>query len=119
MAFAGLTVRNPLSGERYTFLKTGADTGGELLLVDIALPPDAKVSDHVHRLQEERFEVLSGSGYCRVADTTRPLRRGVVVVVPPDTAHSLWSGEEQLLMRAEFRPALDLAEQFEAACVPD
>ena len=115
MAFAGLTIFNDVSGERYTFLKTG----GELLLLDIALPPGREVGPHAHGGQEERFEVLSGAGGCRVGDREHALWRGVVVVVPPDTAHSLWSDEEGLLIRAEYRPALDLAERLEAACNRD
>jgi quercetin dioxygenase-like cupin family protein len=111
---------NRSTGERYTLLKTALETGGTLLLLDVALPPGGEVPSHVHRGQEKRFEVLAGTGCCRVGEVVRLLSRGVAVVVPPGTAHSLWSdGEDELLLRAEFRPALDLAERLEAACAPD
>ena len=43
MAYAGQIIDNPASGERITFRKTAADTGGELLELDVALTPDGQV----------------------------------------------------------------------------
>ena len=52
---------NPVTGERFTFTHTAASTGGELLAFDFALAPGGKVPiPHVHPVQTERFEVVSG-----------------------------------------------------------
>ena len=62
MAYAGQIIENPVSGERITFRETAADTGGELLAIDLELRPDGHVPGmHVHPIQEERFEVTDGT----------------------------------------------------------
>jgi mannose-6-phosphate isomerase-like protein (cupin superfamily) len=68
MAFTGQTISNPVSGEKITFLKTAADTAGELLEFELALSPDGHVPGaHVHPEQEERFHVLEGTMKFRMA----------------------------------------------------
>ena len=59
MAHAGQILDNPVSGERFEFRRTSADTNGELLEFDLTLAADGSVPGaHVHPKQEERFEVL-------------------------------------------------------------
>src|SRR3981081_3252677 len=71
MAYSGQIIENPVSGERITFRKTAADTGGELLEFDIELTPDGHVPGmHVHPAQEGRFGIVSGAGRFR----KRPMR---------------------------------------------
>jgi hypothetical protein len=61
MIRAGDTIENPVTGERATFLKTSAETGGELVLIETTVAPDGFVAaEHIHPYQSERFEVLSG-----------------------------------------------------------
>jgi hypothetical protein len=43
MAHAGQVLENSVSGERITFRRTAADTGGELLEFDLELTPDGHV----------------------------------------------------------------------------
>ncbi len=43
MAYAGQTITNAVSGERITFIRTSADTGGEVLEVELELAPDGHV----------------------------------------------------------------------------
>src|SRR5687768_3990241 len=63
MAYRGQTLENPASGERITFRETAADTGGELLAIDLELPAGRRVpgGQHIHPKQEERFEVVEGT----------------------------------------------------------
>ena len=42
MAYAGQTLENPASGERITFRQTAAETGGELVAIDLQLPPNRR-----------------------------------------------------------------------------
>ena len=50
MAYAGQMVENPVTGERIVFRQTSADTGGELVAIDLALPVGGHVPGvHVHR----------------------------------------------------------------------
>lgn len=41
MAYAGQIIDNPVSGERIEFLRTAADTNGELLEIELTLAADA------------------------------------------------------------------------------
>ena len=117
MAHAGQTIENPLSGERITFRKTAADTGGELLAFDLELSPDGHVPGmHVHPTQEERFEVVSGTMRFRKGLKKVTAGPGDVVVVPPGTAHKFANGgDETAQVRVEVRPALRMENLFETA----
>ena len=80
MAYTGQTLENPASGERITFRRTAADTGGELLAIDLELPAGRRVPGgrHVHPKQEERFEVVEGTMRFRLGRkrVDRGARRG-------------------------------------------
>ena len=62
---------------------------------------------HVHRLQEERFEVLGGRIRSHVAGEERSHGPGDVLTVPPGAVHTVWSdGDDDARLLVEFRPAL-------------
>jgi hypothetical protein len=62
VAKAGDEIVNPRTRQRMVFLKTGTETGGELLRIDSYNPPSPLLeSEHVHPLQESGAEVISGS----------------------------------------------------------
>src|SRR5215204_1825325 len=115
MAHTGQTLDNPVSGERITFRKTAADTGGELLEIDLELTPDGHVpGKHVHPQQEERFEVLSGTMKFRKRWRTVVAEAGDVVTVPAGVSHRFENaGDETARVRVQVRPALDMERLFE------
>jgi mannose-6-phosphate isomerase-like protein (cupin superfamily) len=117
MASRGETIENPLTGERMTFLETARDTNGELLRMDYVAPPRYKgPTEHVHLLQEERFEVVSGVLGVRVGGRELHLEEGQSAVGPPGVPHKWWNpGEEEVRFVAELRPALNTEEFFETA----
>jgi quercetin dioxygenase-like cupin family protein len=117
MAYTGQTLVNPVSGERITFRKTSAETGGEYLEIDVELTPDGAVPGmHVHPQQEERFEVLSGNVRFRKGLKKLDAEAGDVVVVEPGKAHKFRNnGEEGAAMRVRVTPALDMERLFETA----
>lgn len=108
MASAGETVENPRTGERVTFVRTAADTSGELLELELVWPrPGLRAAEHVHPGMEERYEVLSGTAAFRIGGEDRTAGAGDVVTVPPGTPHLAWNPtEEPVRLRVEFRPAL-------------
>ena len=110
----GQTVENPVTGERFTFTHTAASTGGELLAFDFALRPGGAVPmPHVHPVQSERFEVVSGQMRFRVGRRTVVAGPGEVVVVEPGVAHSFSNaGDDDARLRVEVRPALAMEEMF-------
>ena len=66
MAQPGDVIEHPSLGARMTFLKTSAQTNGELLRVEVVLPPGFSMAEHVHPRQEERHQILSGTLRARV-----------------------------------------------------
>jgi quercetin dioxygenase-like cupin family protein len=108
---AGETIENPVTGERVTFLRTAADTGGELVEIEVAVEPDGAVAAaHVHPYQSERFEVLEGTLEFRRGREKVVAGPGEVVTVAAGTVHGFRNaGETTARFRCEVRPAL----QFE------
>ena len=109
MARAGETISNPATGERVTFVRTAADTGGELLEMELEWPFEGyRAAEHVHPELEERFEVAAGTAAFRLGGVDQVLAGpGDVVTVPPGVAHLAWNPTaEAVRLRVEFRPAL-------------
>jgi quercetin dioxygenase-like cupin family protein len=118
MAFAGQTLENPASGERITFRRTAAETDGELVAIDLELPPAARVPGglHIHPKQEERFEVVAGTMRFRLRRKRVVAGPGNMVVVAPGVAHDFANvGDEPALVRVDIRPALKMEQLFETA----
>lgn len=115
MAYTGQVVENPVSGERITFRETAADTNGELVAIDLELPPDGHVpAMHVHPIQEERFEVTSGTMRFRRGREKVIAKPGELVVVPPGVRHDFANaGDDRAHLRVEIRPALKMEQLFE------
>lgn len=68
--------------------------GAEKLGYNISSVPPGKAAYpfHSHRVNEEMFVVLAGSGEIRIGDHTYPLREGDVIACPaggPETAHQI------------------------------
>jgi len=109
MIRAGDTIENPVTGERVTFLRTSAQTGGEFVLIDTTVAPNGFVAaEHLHPYQSERFEILEGEVEFKVGGELVTAGAGDVVVVEPGTAHRFRNaGEGEVRFRCEVRPALN------------
>jgi quercetin dioxygenase-like cupin family protein len=114
MITPGQTLENPVTGERFTFTDTAASTDGELLGFDFALRVGGAVPiPHVHPIQTERFEVLSGRMRFRIGLRTRIAGPRDVVEVEPGVMHSFANaGDEEARLHVEVRPALAMEEMF-------
>lgn len=117
MAYAGQVIENPVTGERITFRQTAADTDGELVAIDLELPPGGRVPGmHVHPLQEERFDVVEGRMRFTLGWKKVVAEPGEAVVVPPGRRHDFANaGDERACVRVEVRPALKMEELFETS----
>ncbi len=118
MARAGDVIENPVSGERFTFLKTAADTNGELLRFELVLRPGGRIPIvHLHAAQEERFEIVSGAVRARVRGGWSDLTAGESIVIAPGTPHVLRNDSTaEARIIGELRPAMRTEEVFEAMC---
>jgi quercetin dioxygenase-like cupin family protein len=106
------SIHNPCTGERITFRRTAADTGGELLELELELEPGGRVPGaHVHPEQEERFHVLEGTMRFRLGMRRIVAHAGDTVVVPAGQVHRFSNaGDGPARARVEVVPALDMEE---------
>ena len=112
MARAGQVIKGP-GGFQLHLVRTGAETGGEVLEMEATYPgSDTLPPEHFHPQQTERFEVLQGSIRAIIGGTERRYEGGEKFEVPPGTPHQL-GAEEPARVRWETRPALRTAEFFE------
>ncbi len=115
MARAGDAIENPVTGERIVFRRVAADTNGELLQIDLFFRPHGFVQvEHIHRRQEERVELVSGSARYRLGGKEVGLRVGQAAALPPGIPHTLWNdGEDEVHLRVDVRPALKMETALE------
>lgn len=117
MAHKGQVLDNPVTGERIEFRETSADTEGRLLAFDLELSPDGHVPGaHVHPIQQESFEVLSGRVAFRLGVRKVIAGPGEHLVVPPGTMHKFANASgASARMRVEVRPALRMEQLLEVS----
>lgn len=73
---------NARTGQEMVFLKTGAETNGALLQIDCISPPSTvKEPEHVHPMQENRFEIISGSCHFSVDGKVQVIGPGQSIAV--------------------------------------
>lgn len=112
MAHAGQVIE-PYEGYRLRFVKTTAETGGELLEMEVTYPADSPLPPaHFHPRQDERFEVIEGAVRTIIDGTERRYEAGETFEVPAGTPHQM-AAELPSRVRWEVRPALRTAEFFE------
>lgn len=109
-------ILNPVSGERIVVLQSGDETGGEVFVFELHLPPGKHVpSRHTHPNQEESFTILEGTMQFTLGWRTIVAHAGETVVVPRGVAH--WFGNPgtvESCARVRVRPALHMQEFFES-----
>jgi hypothetical protein len=118
LARAGETITNPVSGERITFRKTAADTGGELLEIDLELTPHGRRPPASTSTRSKRSGSTSPTApfASKLRGKTIVAKAGDVVVVPPGARHKFANGgDEPAHARVEIRPALRMEQLFETA----
>src|SRR5919112_3180711 len=94
------------SGHTFRVLQSARDTENGSLRFDYSAPPHANVSEHVHRIQEERTKVVSGTLGMRVGGQELLLSAGQKAVGPPGVPHAWWnpSEVEEVRFVSEIRP---------------
>jgi quercetin dioxygenase-like cupin family protein len=112
VAEAPREIEDPTTGQRWVFLRTGADTGGQLLEAELHVSPGGYVPSHFHPTQEETFTGVSGTFVVEIAGEQRTIRPGETVVIPPRTPHGFKSAAEPAQLLVTVRPALRLDDYF-------
>lgn len=115
MAKSGDVLEHPVTQEKIVIRKAARDTNGELFQADIYVQPGGFVAaEHIHPLQDEYFEVISGMLRGRVAGKEFAASPGEKIVVHAGTPHVWWnSGDAELHVFADVRPAMRFEYFFE------
>lgn len=116
MARPGLTITDPTTGQKITFVETAAQSGGERLVLESTYQPaKGRPPLHKHPSQVERFEVLEGTLDVRIGRRRRTLVEGDTLEIAAKEPHAM-AGEARV--RWEIVPALRTEQFLEAVCDP-
>jgi quercetin dioxygenase-like cupin family protein len=101
---AGRTYWGP--GDLYTFLVTGAESGGSYFAMEAVVPPGGGPPLHIHRNENETFYVLEGHCTFRLDDKSVVAGAGDFVNIPIGTRHFFRNDSaEPVRMVLTFTPA--------------
>ncbi len=114
MAQPGDVLENS-AGDRMVFRKTNGSTHGLLLDMEVTYhaqsPPPAP---HYHPMQEEQFEIISGSMQVQLGETTHVYHAGDTFIVPVGVSHSMHNPtNEEAVVIWQVYPALNTEAMFE------
>ena len=84
---------------------TGADTGGQLTIVEMTEPPGAEAPLHVHHREDEAFWILEGSATFEVGDVTVEATARDYLFGPRGIPHRYVVGDEGCRMLFLCTPA--------------
>lgn len=104
-------VTDPVRRQRYRFSEADGD-----LFADVWTDPGGDVPEHVHPVQTERWEVITGQVTFRIAGKRTPAGPGSTFLAQPGVRHSFKNtGNEEALLRVHVSPGLDLRSFLEEA----
>jgi uncharacterized protein YndB with AHSA1/START domain/mannose-6-phosphate isomerase-like protein (cupin superfamily) len=107
MAKSGDVLEIPEMGFEVTFLRTGADTGGDVSEFEVSGRFRGFLTrPHVHPNQTEHIEVSSGALKVAMDGATQVLDAGDAITIPPGTPHTQVSvGTDPATFRITHTPA--------------
>ncbi|MBJ7609388.1 MAG: cupin domain-containing protein [Candidatus Dormibacteraeota bacterium] len=82
-------------------LLDAGDFGSKRLVVTwVVVPPDGGQRPHVHDASEQVYIIVRGRGMMTVGDEQAAVEVGDLVLVPPQTSHSIANASEDTLIYA-------------------
>jgi quercetin dioxygenase-like cupin family protein len=98
-------IYNPIQRDRVTFLKTAAETDGELSLLEMEAAPGGGNGLHIHTTYSERFTVIEGELGVQIGKQQHVLRPGETGLVPVGAVHRWYNSSTQpARIYVELRP---------------
>jgi len=119
MAHVGKVITNTIMDGKVKFIRTAADTGGELLEMEATYNTAVdSVPEHYHPYQDEHIEVLSGMVSVHIKGQERTYVAGESFDFPRNVPHVFLgaAGSEEARILWQIRPALDSETFFETVC---
>ena len=114
MVKPGDVIVNTITKEIITFTQTAATTGGKLLEFRLELAPGSRVPmKHIHTLQDEIFEVITGRVNVEFGKQHVILNPGERAVMPRGIPHRWWNDPLQTsILTVKFDPAFNTEDFF-------
>ncbi len=84
----------------------GADTEGKLSCHMVRIDPGAVLDEHIHDVQWELHEVISGDGEFLLNTKKNTYYSGRMALIPKGMNHKVIAGKNGLILLAKFFPAL-------------
>jgi len=106
---------NSATGETIQFIAQPEGEREDVVRFHWRSGPGGSITEHIHPLQEERFNITAGQAHFVLGGETRVLGPGETIVVPAGTRHSEENrGSTEVSGIVELRPALRTREMHEA-----
>jgi|BarGraIncu01122A_1022018.scaffolds.fasta_scaffold88333_1 quercetin dioxygenase-like cupin family protein len=111
----GEKITNIRTGQVMIFLKTGAETNGELLQIECFSPQTLeREPEHIHPFQENSFKIISGSCIFDIDGKEQIVGPGESINIPANVPHHFWNANDiEAHYIQEFKPALEIDNFFE------
>ena len=93
-------------GVELKHIVTSSDTNGEFSYHLVRIAPNKSIFNHIHELQLETHEIISGEGTCINNQSEIHYSPGVISIMPKTVPHEVHAGDDGLLLFAKFIPAL-------------
>jgi quercetin dioxygenase-like cupin family protein len=105
-------------GDHYTFLVTGAESGGAYFAMEALVPPGGGPPPHIHRREDETFYLIEGQIEFVLGEDRITAGPGDFINVPRGTVHCFHNtGTATARMVLTFTPA-GMEHFFEATLEP-
>jgi quercetin dioxygenase-like cupin family protein len=110
MPTKGQVLTLPTNDNSYEFIETAKDSNGERVVMrGTVYSKGPNVPNHIHTLQEETFEVLSGKLTILENGMTRVLSAGEKVTFPKHKPHNHYNNHDEAVTYIQtVTPALDM-----------
>jgi quercetin dioxygenase-like cupin family protein len=92
----GQVLVDNFTGDTFEFLETSADTNGERVTIKVTLKSKGQtVDDHIHILQDESFQVISGRLTYFLDGKRHYLNAGEQMTLPKNKAHNHYNTDDK------------------------
>jgi quercetin dioxygenase-like cupin family protein len=110
MPTKGQVLTLPTNGNSYEYIETAKDTNGERVVMRATVySKGPNVPNHIHTLQEETFEVVSGKLTVLENGRTRVLSAGEQITLPKNKPHNHYNNHDEAVIYIQIvTPALDM-----------
>jgi quercetin dioxygenase-like cupin family protein len=110
----------PSEGRKLSLFQVGfdykvvhEDSGGELSILEVAIPPKTLVKPHVHTRETEFSIILDGVVGVRIGDTVLEAEAGSYLVKPRGIPHAMWNATSEPARIAEMVTPSGLEDYFD------